>query len=113
MHKLSCVSEIHTLPPEVGQIRPLQYVVLCIWNTSTLKIGVRDLALYSEKQKHTYLIFFAVFTRRIDLNSHWILQNVNDYFTLKYTIVKFGRFSNQDMGNINGVPEENEYLGQL
>jgi len=28
MQKLSCVSEIHTLLPEVGQIRPLQYVVL-------------------------------------------------------------------------------------
>jgi len=28
MQKLSCISEIHTLPPEVGQIRPLQYVVL-------------------------------------------------------------------------------------
>jgi len=28
MQKFSCVSEIHTLPTEVGQIRPLQYVVL-------------------------------------------------------------------------------------
>jgi len=28
MQKLSCVSEIHTLHPEVGQIRPLQYMVL-------------------------------------------------------------------------------------
>jgi len=28
MQKLSCVSEIHTLLPDVGQIRPLQYVVL-------------------------------------------------------------------------------------
>jgi len=26
--KLSCVSKIHALPPELGQIRPLHYVVL-------------------------------------------------------------------------------------